>query len=133
MDGVLDWEPVCEAFWKTYEWTYHYFTTSEVLDWWWVYPYAEAPLLQTLEKYERPMRFEWTAPTPTLTVEDQLRFILPEASLKATGLSPMYPDELYDEATEGRHPWMRRFAWECDPWVSLPLSQLTSVSEIQLV
>lgn len=132
MDGVLDWEPVCQAFWKTYEWTYHYFTTSEVLDWWWVYPYAEAPLLQTLEKYERPTTFEWTAPVPTLTVEDQLRFILPEASLKATGLSPLYPDELYDEATDGRHPWMRRFAWECDPWVSLPLGQLTTVTEIRL-
>ena len=34
MDGVLDWEKVCYAFWKTYEWTLHYFKTSEVLDWW---------------------------------------------------------------------------------------------------
>jgi hypothetical protein len=45
MDGVIDWEPVVYAFKKTYEWTLHYFTTSEVLDWTWYYPYPEAPLL----------------------------------------------------------------------------------------
>ncbi len=129
-DGVLDWEPVCYAFWKTYAWTYHYFTTSEVLDWMWVYPYPEAPLLQTLEDFERPSSFTWDHPTPTMTVEDQLRFILPEASLRTAGLEPVSPDELYDEATETRHPWLRRFAWESDPFVSLPS---TSVTEVRLL
>jgi 5'-3' exonuclease len=133
MDGVLDWEPVCRAFWKTFEWTHHYFTTSEVLDWEWYYPYPEAPLLQTLEDFERPTEFTWEHPTPTMTVEDQLRFILPEASLVKAGLTPVFPDELYDEEKESRHPWLRRFAWECDPWVSLPHGTLTSVSEIRLV
>ena len=128
MDGVIDWEPVCYAFWKTYEWTYHYFTTSEVLDWEWYYPYAEAPLLSTIESFERPTSFEWKYPQPILTVEDQLRFILPEHSLRKAGLDPIYPDELYDEETETRHPWMKRFAWECDPWVSLPRGTLTSVA-----
>ncbi len=129
-DGVLDWEPVCYAFWKTYAWTYHYFTTSEVLDWMWVYPYPEAPLLQTLEDFERPSSFTWDHPTPVLTVNDQLRFILPEASLRSAGLEPVVPDELYDEATETRHPWLRRFAWEADPYVSLPS---TSVTEVRLL
>lgn len=132
MDGVLNWEPVCFAFWKTYEWVYHYFTTSEVLDWEWVYPYPEAPLLQTLEDYPRPTEFSWDHPNPTLTVDDQLRFILPESSLRTAGLTPRYDDELYDEATETRHPWLRRFAWESDPWVSLPRGQLTCATEIQL-
>lgn len=132
MDGVLDWEPVCYAFWKTYEWTYHYFTTSEVLDWEWYYPYPEAPLLETIESYERPTTFDWEQSYPTMTVEEQLRFILPESSLKKTGLAVKYPDELYDEETETRHLWMKRFAWECDPWVSLPHGKLTSVSEYRL-
>jgi hypothetical protein len=79
------------------------------------------------------MEFTWEHPTPTMTVEDQLRFILPEASLIKAGLTPMFPDELYDEEKESRHPWLRRFAWECDPWVSLPHGTLTSVSEIRLV
>jgi 5'-3' exonuclease len=57
MDGVVNWEPVCYAFWKTYAWTYHYFTTSEVLDWEWYYPYPEAPMLQTMEEYEKPTEF----------------------------------------------------------------------------
>ena len=125
MDGVLDWEPVVHAFWKTYEWTYHYFTTSEVLDWRWYYPYPEAPLVETLDAYERPTSFTWDHPEPDYTVDDQLQFILPSHSLK--GLPQKYPDELYDEEKETRHPWMKRFAWECDPWVSLPW-ELTTVS-----
>jgi hypothetical protein len=133
MDGVLDWEPVCYAFWKTYAWVYHYFTTSEVLDWEWYYPYPEAPLLITLEDYERPTDFSWDEPCPTMTVEQQLQFILPEHSLCKTGVPTRFPDELYDEETENRHPWLRRFAWECDPWVSLPHGELTSVSEVHLL
>jgi hypothetical protein len=132
MDGVVNWEPVCEAYWKTWQWVYHYFTTSEVLDWMWVYPYPEAPLMSTLGDYDRPESFEWEHLEPPFTVADQLAFILPKDSLAQTGIVPKYPDELYDEATETRHPWMRRFAWECDPWVSLPLGPLTAVTEIQL-
>lgn len=132
MDGVIDWEPVCYAYWKTCAWVYHYFTTSEVLDWDWVYPYPEAPLLTTLESYPRPTEFDWGSPTPTLTVDCHLSYILPESSLVRAGYTPTYPDELYDEETETRHPWMRRFAWECDPWVSIPFGSLTSVTEIRL-
>jgi 5'-3' exonuclease len=129
---VVSWEPVCHAYWRTWEWVYHYFTTSEVLDWMWVYPYPEAPLVATLADFERPTAFVWEHPTPSLTVTDQLAFILPASSLAVTGIPSRYPDELYDEATETRHPWMRRFAWECDPWISLPMGALTSVSEIRL-
>ena len=129
MDGVLDWEPVCYAFWKTYQWTYHYFTTSEILDWEWYYPYPEAPLLETLDCYDRQTEFKWEHPQPTMTVEDQLRFILPEKSLRKAGLEPIFPDELYDEETETRHRWMKRFAWESDPRVSLPHGQLTVATE----
>jgi 5'-3' exonuclease len=129
MDGIIDWEPVCYAYRKTVAWTYHYFTTSEVLDWEWVYPYAEAPLLATLNDYDEPKSFVWDAPRPTMTVDDQLQFILPEASLITSGRTPKWVDELYDEETETRHPWMRRFAWEADPFVSLPMGPLTVVSE----
>ena len=129
MDGVLDWEPVVHAFWKTYEWTYHYFTTSEILDWRWYYPYPEAPLMETLDAYERPTEFTWEHPTPDYTVQDQLQFILPSRSLG--DLPQKYPDELYDEQTETRHTWMKRFAWECDPWVSLPW-ELTTVTAYDL-
>ena len=132
MDGVVNWAPVCEAYWKTWQWTYHYFTTSEVLDWMWVYPYPEAPLVSTLEDYDRPTEFTWEHPTPPFGVSDQLAFILPEESLAPSGLPSLYPDELYDEATETRHPWMRRFAWECDPWISLPFGTLTTATEYPL-
>jgi 5'-3' exonuclease len=130
MDGVLDWEPVVYAFKKTYEWTLHYFTTSEVLDWTWYYPYPEAPLFATWDEFPVTAPFVWENPTPPYTVEDQLRFILPERSLRVTGLEPTIPDELYEEGVDSRHPWMRRFAWECDPYISVPLGQLTSVDEV---
>jgi 5'-3' exonuclease len=132
MDGVVNWEPVCHAYWKTWQWVYTYFTTSEVLDWTWVYPYPEAPLVSTLADYDRPESFVWEHPEPPFSVTDQLQFILPASSLTEAGLTPKYPDELYDEATQTRHPFMKRFAWECDPWVSLPLGPLTAVSEIRL-
>lgn len=133
MDGVLDWEPVCYAFWKTYAWVYHYFTTSEILDWEWYYPYPEAPLLTTLEDFERPSEFVWEHPHPTMSVDEQLQFILPEHSLSKTGVSVKFADELYDEETENRHTWLRKFAWECDPYVSLPHGHLTSVTEVLLL
>ena len=132
MDGVVNWEPVVRAFWKTYAWTYHYFTTSEVLDWTWVYPYAEAPLLVTMDAYEQETEFTWEHPEPPYGLDDQLTFILPEASLRRAGLEPRVPDELYDEAKETRHPWMRRYAWEADPWVSLPLRPLTRIAAYDL-
>jgi 5'-3' exonuclease len=131
-DGVLNWDPVVYAFWKTYAWTLAYFKTSKVPDWEWAYPYPEAPLLSALLEFDRKTKFKWTAPTPTFTIEDQLRFILPEESLKKVGLEPKYPDELYDEEKDTRHRWMKRFVWECDPYVSLPWGQLTSVSETRL-
>ena len=127
MDGVVNWEPVVHAFWKTYAWTLHYFTTSEVLDWCWVYPYPEAPLLETIDAYEQETEFTWEHPSPPYTIDDQLRFILPETSLRRAGLEPRFPDELYDEATDTRVAWMRRYTWEADPWVSLPLAPLTRI------
>ncbi len=132
MDGVLDWEPVVYAFKKTYEWTLHYFMTSEVLDWTWYYPYPEAPLFATWDEFPVLEPFIWDNPTPPYTVEDQLRFILPERSLRSAGLEPTIPDELYEEGVDSRHPWMRRFAWECDPYISVPLGQMTSVDEVPL-
>lgn len=128
MDGVLDWEPVVYAFWKTFAWTLHYFKTSQVLDWTWYYPYPEAPLLETLDQYPMTTEFQWEHSTPPFTVEDQLHFILPSRSLAG---SPKYVDELYDEGPDSRHPWMKRFAWETDPWVSLPWITLTEVAPLQ--
>lgn len=128
-DGVLDWEPVCFAYWKTWAWTHQYFTTSVVPDWEWVYPYAEAPLLRTLDEGDRPESFLWEHPEPSCTIDDQLDFILPASSLQTAGRTPRWPDELYDEETETRHPWMKKYAWECDPWISLPMGPLTVVSE----
>lgn len=131
MDGVLNWQPVVYAFWKTFAWTYHYFTTSEVLDWDWYYPYPEAPLVSVLDDYDITTEFTWDHPDPSYTVEDQLQFILPSHSLPP-GLTVKHVDELYDEAHDTRHPFMRKFAWECDPYISLPCTKLTSVTEIHL-
>ena len=129
MDGVVDWEPVVYAFWKTYHWTLHYFQTSEVLDWKWYYPYPEAPLMETIDAYDHVYNFTWENPTPDYTVEDQLQFILPTYSLQKVGLPSIHPDEFYDEERDKRYPWMKRFAWECEPYISLPFEGLTKTGE----
>lgn len=121
MDGVIDWERPCEAFWKTYQWTLRYFQTSEVSDWCWYYPYPEAPLVQTLVDFPAG-EYTWQYPDPPYTVQQQLQFILPERSLLEH--ASVFPDELYNEETETRHKWMKRFAWECDPYISLPWNPL---------
>lgn len=133
MDGVLSWDPVVLAFKKTYEWVRHYFHTSDVLDWAWVYPYPEAPLVEHWVEIEPtlPSPIVWEHPTPYYSLEDHLRWILPQASLPA-GLVPAYPDELYVEAETTRHPWMKRYVWECDPYISVPIGPRTTVGEFVL-
>ena len=136
LDGVVDWGPVCEAFWKTFMWTHEYFTTSRVPDWCWVYPYAEAPLIQTLLDFSpKPYEIKWEHPNPPFHVTHQLQCILPQASLKTARRRVRYPDEIYDEAKDTRYSWMKRFAWETDPMISVPWHPcypLTSVAEVVL-
>jgi len=133
---VVDWAPVCDAFWKTFKWTEEYFTTSRVPDWCWVYPYAEAPLIQTLVDFSpAPYDIVWEHPTPPFHITNQLQVILPQASLKTARRRVRYPDEIYDESKDTRYPWMKRFAWETDPYISVPwhpTRPLTSVTEIVL-
>ena len=117
LDGILDWSKVTHAFWKTYAWTLHYFKTSEVLDWCWYYPYADAPLVQTLNDFEVEYTFEWEYPKPPYGIQEQLNFILPSHSLHGPA---EFLDELYEEGADSRHPWMKSFAWETDPYISLP-------------
>jgi 5'-3' exonuclease len=123
MDGVLDWSKVVYAFEKTLEWTLHYFKTSEVLDWCWTYPYPEAPLLAALVEKPRNASFTWDHPTPPFTIEDQLNFILPGRGV--------FPDELYEEGADSRHPWMKCYSWETDPYISLPWNPMQAPTRVQ--
>jgi 5'-3' exonuclease len=122
MDGVLDWNKVVYAFDKTLDWTLHYFKTSKVLDWCWTYPYAEAPLLAALVEKPRNASFTWEHPTPPFTIEDQLNFILPGRGV--------FPDELYEEGRDSRHPWMKAYTWETDPYISLPWNPMQEPTRV---
>lgn len=126
LDGVRDIEPVVEAFWKTFDWTMHYFTENEPLNWDWVYPFPDAPLITDIIDF-----YETTCEKSSLTfsVVDQLSFILPRTSLRTAKRRVRYEDESY---TETRLPWMKRYDWEMKPRISLPwnLSALTSVCPI---
>jgi 5'-3' exonuclease len=125
LDGIQDTEPVVRAFWTTFHWTLHYFRTNEVLDWDWVYPYPDAPLLKHI------MDFEETPIPPhkprSFTVTNQLQFILPAKSLRTSRKLVKFPDEIY---TETRNPWMKRHDWEMEPRISLPWNPATAESEI---
>jgi 5'-3' exonuclease len=128
LDAPGDISEVVRSFWKCFHWTMIYFTTNRAPDWNFVYPYPEAPLvLQILKIPEEPVIFD-TNP-PIFTLIRQLQFILPSASLRTAKKRVLFPDELYDEDSETRIPWMRKFAWESDPRISLP--SFTADSEVR--
>ena len=115
LEGVTNMKPVVEAYWRTFHWTWHYFKTGEVANWYWVYPYADAPLITDIVLYG-----ETTAlPRKELTfnVTNQLQFIMPTASLRTARRRVVYPNELHSET---RTPWMKRHDWEMKPRISLP-------------
>ena len=128
LDGVQDVKPVVESFWKTFHWTLHYFSNNAPLDWNWVYPYSEAPLITDIIKYEESTIEKQQK--CKFTIRNQLTFILPESSLKKTRRKILYPDELYKET---RFPWMKKYDWETKPRISLPWNpqyELTTVKEM---
>lgn len=126
LDGVQDMSKVVDAYWKTFHWTLHYFVNATPLNWSWVYPYPEAPLITDIVKYT-----ESEAPssgTCKYTLRHQLTFILPEISLKKTRRKQVYPDEIYSET---RNPWMKRYDWETKPRVSLPWNPQYSLTHVE--
>jgi len=130
LDGVEDVKPIVCAFYKSYEWTLSYFLENRVPDWNWVYPYADAPLLGHLmdvNMVERP-KFEDKL---TFKPLNQLQFILPSASLKKNKKRVLFPDEFYNEETETRLQWMKRYAWECKPRISLPWNPIEKETRIE--
>jgi 5'-3' exonuclease len=75
-------EPVVEAYWKTLHWSWHYFTQSTPINWGWVYPYADAPLVSDIVKYAETGVQKGKL---NFTLSDQLHFIMPASSLKKLG------------------------------------------------
>jgi 5'-3' exonuclease len=122
LDGVHNMEPVVEAFWKTFHWTMHYFKTNETLNWNWYYPYAEAPLVQSIVQY-----FESYVEESELNykIANQLQFILPSKSLHTAKRRVINQNEYYSDS---RLQWMKRHDWEAKPYISLPWAKTTSVS-----
>lgn len=123
LDGVLDPEPVVEAYWKTFDFTIRYFLENKACNWEWYYPYPDAPLIQDIIQYD-----EYFCEHGTLNFKicNQLQFILPSESLKIIGRRQKFQDELY---TETREPWLKKFDWEMKPRISLPWT-LTEIKRI---
>ena len=128
LDGISNIGFLVDAYWKTFHWTFHYFTKGEPLNWDWVYPYAEAPLITDIAEYE-----ESDIPKCgkcKYTLKHQLSFILPEVSLKKTRRKVMFPDEVY---TQTRNPWMKRYDWETKPRISLPWNPQYELTHVELL
>ena len=130
LDGLRDIQYLVHSFWKTFDWTLHYFCQNECLDWNWVYPYPEAPLVSQLIRYEE-VPTVYSHNPPKFTIVKQLQFILPQASLRRAQKRVLFPDECYHEETETRFPWMKRYAWECDPRISLPTTTTGDLTTVQ--
>jgi 5'-3' exonuclease len=115
LDGVENMAPVVDAFWKTFHWSVDYFMNGVPTNWDWYYPYPDAPLIMDILKNdESPI----PAPAPLkYTINDQLQFILPSASLHRAKKRVIHADEMYGET---RELWMKRHDWEAKPRISLP-------------
>lgn len=120
LDGVENMEPVVEAFWKTFHWSYSYFINNEPPNWDWYYPYPDAPLIYDILQYDEAVAPATSSAKPSFTITDQLQFILPSKSLRIAKRRVINPDETYDEATDTRKPWLKRHVWEAEPRISLP-------------
>lgn len=124
LDGVSDTSKVVDAFWKTFHWTLHYFTTNSPLNWDWVYPYPDAPLITSIMKHPETSIQKGEK---TFGVAQQLQFILPSRSIRTAKKLMKFPDEIY---TETRHPWMKRHEWEMKPRISLPWNPTLHLTEV---
>ena len=123
LDGA-DPTDVMNAYLKTFFWTVLYFCTNTAADWGWYYPYPDAPLITSFftdtvknTKISEDIEFD---PKITYSIVNQLQFILPSSSLRKNKKRVMFGDEFYNEETEMRIPWMKRYNWECRPRISLP-------------
>ena len=131
LNGVTDMEPVVDAYWKTFHWTWQYFKTGEPINWYWVYPYGDAPLVSDIIQYKEYTKLD--KKKLNFNVSRQLQFIMPHTSLRTSKRRILYPDELHSET---RNPWMKRHDWEMKPYISLPWNpeyELTSVTPITSV
>lgn len=125
LDGVTNMTPVVEAYWKTFHWCLYYFKQSTPLNWDWVYPYADAPLISNIVLHKETQYNEKSA--LTFSVTKQLQFILPKGSLRKAKRVLVFPDEIYEET---RNPWMKRHDWEMKPRISLPWNPIYSLTEV---
>ena len=125
LDGVQDTKPVVEAYWKTFHWTEYYFKNSIPINWNWVYPYSDAPLVSDIVKYTETKADKGKL---NFTIADQLHFIMPSSALKKMRRKVKYEDEFHNE--EDRHPWLKRHGWEMKPRISLPWNPIDSLTKV---
>jgi 5'-3' exonuclease len=125
LDGVTNMSPVVEAFWKTFHWTLHYFKTGEPLNWYWVYPYSDAPLVSDILLYKEYTKLD--RKPLNFNVTRQLQFIMPHISLRTSRRRILYPDELHSDT---RNTWMKRHDWEMKPRISLPWNPEYSLTTV---
>jgi 5'-3' exonuclease len=128
LDGVSDVKPVVDAFWKTFHWTWAYFKNSEPINWYWVYPYSDAPLVSDILKYSEHTKVY--KKKLNFNVNRQLQFIMPSTSLRLSKRRILYRDEIHSET---RNPWMKRHDWEMKPRISLPWNPEYSLTSVEVV
>jgi len=124
LDGVLNVEPVIEAYWKTYDFCITYFFTNIPKNWDWYYSYPESPLIQDIIYFSETILEESNL---SYTIKNQLQFILPSKTLHLIGRRIKFHDEFYIET---REPWLKRYDWETKPRISLPWGTTTSIKRI---
>ena len=98
------------------------------MNWYWVYPYSDAPLLQSIIQNEETVFND--IQELNYNLNNQLQFIMPTKALRKAKRLVLYPDELYKET---RNTWMKRHEWEMKPRISLPWNPNTYLTNVTIV
>lgn len=126
-DGA-DPADVVRDYWYCFYWTYNYFLMNRTTDWNFVYKFPEAPLVSQLVRFSEKKDIVFLSEAePRFNITRQLQFILPMASLRTAKKRVCYPDEIYEDPC--RIPWMRKYDWEVDPRISLPIIEGSSIAQ----
>jgi 5'-3' exonuclease len=110
---------ICHDYLKSLQWTVHYYFNT-CLSWKWYYPHHIAPLLSDVYHYLHDIQSLdtlFTKDNIPYTPQEQLCIVLPQKSHGLIIDKSYLKDEYYYPESTPLHMFMKRYLWECHPYL----------------